>query len=343
MTTQTGQHETLIRFDKHFYSEQVTKLCGPAVQHFRKITRAYAFFSFAFLTLLSAELALLFVFFSMLTATAMLALTLAALFLTVFSYFVLRLYFQAKKPDQFLELKDQYLNACKQILNYQEGIPEHHIALANASSRFGTALRGQEYAFYKPPRWLEAFAPALEKFSCWWHWHDVYSMRELLLLTSIDEHIKLVKCEPTDLEVHAALANAYVTLSGLYADPRKNERDGERWRAPQKYGPEVATKFRTTAERAIEEFKILNDYAPDDPWVHTQLAYSYHDLQMPEEEIHEYETILKLRPNDRETLFKLGVLYFQQGQNAKGLHAYEDLRRSHPKKAEDLLKFYGTF
>ena len=101
-------------------------------------------------------------------------------------------------------------------------------------------------------------------------------------------------------------------------------------------------KFRSIAERAIEEFKILSDYAPEDPWVHAQLAYSYRDLQMPKEEIREYETILQLCPEDKETLFKLGKLYFEQGQNAKGLQVYETLKRSNYKNAENLIHFYGT-
>ena len=96
------------------------------------------------------------------------------------------------------------------------------------------------------------------------------------------------------------------------------------------------------AERAIEEFKILNDYAPEDPWIHAQLAYSYHDLQMPQEEIREYETVLRLKPDDMDTLFRLGVLYFQQGMNAKGLQAYEELKRFHYKKAEALIGYYGS-
>src|ERR1700733_5959989 len=143
-------------------------------------------------------------------------------------------------------------------------------------------------------------------------------MKELLLTIAVEEHLKAVKCEPTNLEVHAALANAYVMLSSLYADPCKyHDYDEERYVPVERHAEQIQAKFRATAERAIEEFKILNDYAPEDPWVHVQLAYSYHDLHMPEEEIREYEIVLSLRPDDKDTLFKLGMLYFQQGLNAK--------------------------
>jgi tetratricopeptide (TPR) repeat protein len=229
-------------------------------------------------------------------------------------------------------------------MKYQEGVPEYHLTLANALSKFSSYMNEMEYAYYRPPEWLEVFTPAMEKFSCWSFWKDVFSMRECLLTRSIEEHIRLVKCEPTNLEVHAALANAYVLLSNLYSDPARSDYcDEERWYPPERFSEEIEWKFRQTAERAIEEFQILNDYAPDDPWVHAQLAYSYHDLNMPEQEIKEYETILRLRSGDKETLFKLGMLYFQQGHNAKGLKVYEELKRSHYKKAESLIKFYGAY
>jgi hypothetical protein len=100
-------------------------------------------------------------------------------------------------------------------------------------------------------------------------------------------------------------------------------------------------KFRETAGKAIEELKILSEFAPDDPWVHSQLAYSYHDLQMPVQEIREYETICRLAPQDKDALLKLGTLYFQLGENALGLKVFEELRRSHYKKAEQLIESYG--
>ncbi|MCH9703907.1 MAG: hypothetical protein K0U13_03870, partial [Chlamydiae bacterium] len=193
---------------------------------------------------------------------------------------------------------------------------------------------------YSPPFFLKSLAPTLEKFSCFSHWRDFHQLRELLYSTSIEEHIKVVKCEPTNLEVHAALANAYVLLSTLYSDPRAA--DVERWVPPERYSKEMQSRFKEIAHLAIEEFKILSSYAPDDPWVHMQLAYSYHDLQMPQEEIAEYEKVLQLRPGDKETLFKLGTLYFQMGHNAKGLQVYEALRQTNYSKAETLINFYGN-
>src|SRR3990167_11215598 len=93
---------------------------------------------------------------------------------------------------------------------------------------------------------------------------------------------------------------------------------------------------------AMEKFKILSQYAPNDPWVHEQLAAGFKDLNLPEEEVKEMEHILQLRPQDRDILFRLGKLYFQQGLNAKGLKVYEELQKAHYTRAGDLISSYGA-
>ncbi len=317
----------------------VDAMLGP----FNRVVRSYVAFNFLFLFLGTAELLALTVFFIRLSDSALLASMLALLFLTLFTYFILRIYLVSKKPVQFLRIRDTFVGMCCELYDYQEGLPESYFELANACIYCTRSLEGLEFSYYHPPRWLEVISPTMEYFSCWWHWEDLHRLRELLLQKAIDELLKLVRSEPTHLQVHTALANAYVTLSGLYVSPRTADRyDEDRWLPPAHLARELDEKFRYAAERAIEEFKILNDYAPDDPWIHAQLAYSYHDLQMPQEEIREYETVLRLKADDMDTLFRLGVLYFQQGMNAKGLQVYEELRRYHYEKAETLIGYYGS-
>ena len=297
-----------------------------------------------FLFIASLEIVLLITFFTFLVKSYYFAFGLAVAFLTFFAYFILKIYFQTKKPELFTEIEKHYLSTSKTLLNYQEGIPEHHIALANACCRFADSLHCREYAIHRFPKWSIALSGWMKNSAAGGTGKNVHRMKELFLHEMVEENIKLVKSEPTSLEVHASLANAYVMLSGLYVDPRKIEGyDEERWIPDEKFSLELAEKFRATAKRAIEEFKIMSDYAPHDAWVHAQLAYSYHDLQMPEEEIKEYETILELNPDDQEILFKLGVLYFQKGLNANGLRIYEKLKRMHFKKAEHLISYYGNY
>lgn len=280
--------ESAIQFDKYVYSERIHQLIRPSQRRFQRQLKLFLLFNLAFLSLLSAEIAAFWIFFALLVTSSVLAYSLAVIFFTLFSYFILRLYLKAVTPEKLIDVRDEYIQGCKEFIGYQDGIPEHHLALANALEKFSAELQDLEYGFYRLPSWCQPVIPLVERISCWCHWRDVQRMRELLLLYSVEEHIRLVKLEPINLEVHAALANAYVLLSTLYADPDKMEGfDDERWIPPERYSEEMQDKFRLTAERAIEEFKILNDYAPDDPWVHAQLAYSYHDLKMPEEEMKE--------------------------------------------------------
>lgn len=318
----------------------IAKNIDQFLPQFDKILRTYVMFNLGYLALGVTEVVLLALFFTFLVHSSLLAISLALLFLTCFSYFIIKGYLQTLKQEQFKTLRDRFVASCEELLGFNENVPEHYLAIASACSRFATELSGNEYKYYRLPRWLEKISPSIENWSCWWHWQDVFQMREILLQMCVSKHLKMVKLEPTSLEVHGALANAYVMLSSLYVDPRKGE-NNDRWVPPNKYTQSFEEKYRTAAEKAIEEFKILKAYAPDDPWVHEQLAYSYHDLGMPAEEIREYEKVLALKPNDKETLYKLGVLYFGQGLNAKGLRIYEVLQRSHYVKAEQLIEYYG--
>lgn len=333
-----------IALDDKEFNSKINDLAFSLVRRFVNISKAFAVFSWFFLLLLLVEVMFFLVLVANWSRSSVLAINLAVIFLTAFAYFVLRLYFQAKKPEQFIHLRDVYVAECKRLIGYREGVPVCYLVLARALYKFVTRLHDLEYRFYRLPEKLSMLESMLEKLSCWWHWEDVHNMKELLFFCAIDEHIELVKCEPMNLEFHAALANAYVMLSSLYNDPRKIEgHDSDRWVSPERYSESMHSRFRQTAERAIEELKILNEYAPDDPWVHVQLAYNYHDLQMPEEEIREYEEVMRLCPDDLDTLFKLGVLYFQQGLHARGLRVYERLKRARYGKADSLIKFYGVY
>jgi tetratricopeptide (TPR) repeat protein len=337
----TSLQTHVIPLTKQAYHDQISRLLQPTYRRLLRILSTYLFFNIAFLAI---GIALIIVFLSLssfLGAMQLAAYVFAAFIFTIFCYLILRLYIQAKKPEHLIEVCESYLQKCKEFIDYQEGIPEHHIALANAAFRFASNLGEKEYTLFRPPSFLKTFAPFFENFCARFFWEDFHRMKEYLLEVAVDQHIKVVKCEPTHLEVHAALANAYVRLSALYAPPKKQEvAEDEKWIPKQRHSSQMKEKFIKTAERAIEEFKILSAYAPHDPWIHIQLAYSYHDLQMPLEEIREYEIVLSLRPHDPDTLFKLGVLYFEQGMTAQGLRIYDSLRKIHPQKCENLIKFY---
>lgn len=337
MTATTERIQAAYSPDTHHYREQVQALCMHVTTRFRRVLFMNMLFHLTFISALVIEILAFVAWLPHFVASARVALGLASIFMTAFSYSGLRLYLQAKKPLQFEKLCQVFIAASKRLIHYREGMPDHHLALASAATKLAIRLEGEELRCYAPRRRLKALAPSLEKVGIWVHWRDVLAFRERLFQQAITEHIKLIQCEPTNTEAHAVLANAYVLLSGLYLAQRLR---AEGWKPSPRISQELHDQFRQTAQRAIEEFKILNTYAPDDPWVHAQLAYSYRDLQMPEEEIREYEIILQLRPNDLDTLFKLGMRYFESGQTAKGLAVYAELKERRYRGADELIASY---
>lgn len=293
----------------------------------RQILWQSYFFHGLFLFFGIVELFFLLFFFKILSQIFLLTVGISIFFFTILAYFILKVYVQFNKEEKLVLLKEKYLGECKDLIHYKEGFSESHLAMANISSKIAAKLNEKDIFPISIPLWLSKFN--LEKLFSYFFLRDLYSIKELLLFGSVEEHTKLIRSEPVNLEAHAHLANSYVMLSSLYSNAKK-----------QLYKEEFSTKFRKAAERAMEEFKILKDFAPHDPWVHSQLAYSYHDLNMPEEEINEYETLLKLQPDDRETLFKLGLLYFQQGWHAKGLRVYQELKKINYPKVDLLLSYY---
>ncbi|EKE07969.1 MAG: hypothetical protein ACD_17C00419G0004 [uncultured bacterium] len=308
-------------FDNAYFPHNLTQYYRAILCDFKRVAKSFVNFHLLYLLLFTSEITLFFCFLPFLTKSTFFAFSLGGLFLTCFSYFVLLFYYQAKKPEQLIQLRDSFLRSCRQALSTSHGAGEDHLSLADALAKLAAYLQDFELNVYQTPKFLQSLSARL---AVRFYGEDVYKMKLLLLQAAIDEHLKQIRMAPTDLEVHASLAGAYIALAKVY---QEKEEEG---------------KFRMSSRLAIEEFRILSHYAPNDPWVHEQLAIGYRDLGMPEEEMKEVETLCKLRSQDKETLFRLGTLYFKQGMNAKGLQIYENLQKANFQKAETLISSYGS-
>jgi len=171
-------------------------------------------------------------------------------------------------------------------------------------------------------------------------WQPFHILVELLLIKATEHLITQVKLLPTNLHYHASLANLYITLSSHYTRPLSGQKNIFLLPSTKK---ELEQKSKIASNRAIEELSILRSFAPNELWVHDQLAISYRELSLPQKEIEEYETILTLNPEDYNALLRLGVLYFRQGEIAKGLEIYERLNDVQPLLAETLINHYGSY
>jgi len=242
-----------------------------------------------------------------------------------------------------MQLRDEYIDAARSCIPFAQGSLEYHCCITEAIVHLISQLRIPSIE----NRWIlasETLSYLAEKFRIWTRWKNLLKLKEMLLLTSIQEHIHLIKKQPADLEAHSSLASNYVALATLYEDPKKMALNEELCWTPAEYdSEEMRKKFEMALERALEEYHIIDEYAPKDPWVHAQRASLYRELEQTEQEQKEYEQILEMDPNNAEILLRLGILYFRKGENAKGLKIYDLLHESDPDKAQEIISFYDAY
>jgi tetratricopeptide (TPR) repeat protein len=301
---------------------------------FRKITRYYAHFHLIFLALGFVEIFCFLLFFSFFAKSAFLGISIGILFFTGFSYFVLLFYFQGKKPEQLLSLRKKYLDHCKQSIVHAPDTVEYHLAIVKHLYEFVDSLENQEYHYYKLPLTFETLSFLLEKLSVWTFWKEVHLMKEILLQDAVQEHLHLIKKQPTHLQIHASLAQAYQKLAFQYVIPKGKHP------LPIVKMDEMKQKFQTAMGKALEEFKIISHFSPQNAWVHSELANTYQALKLPLKEIEECETLRALLPESKDVLLRLGTLYFQEGKAAQGLLIYEELKNVDGDDAQNLISRY---
>lgn len=271
------------------------------------------------------------------------AFSLSFFLLGIFSCYIFHRFIVIQKSEKCHSLVSEFKELSSQICQWPCGVPQRHSTLALAYAIFAENLNGLEYRLCFVEKIPQRLAPLLESINCFLFWKDIFLLKEILLLASLQEYLDLVKSDPINLTYHSQLANAYILLSRTYRDPRNDESLGEhRWISKKRYDKLILDKYHHATERAIEEFKIISSYAPDDPWVHAQLALSYKDLDLPFEEIQACEALLRLSPSDKDTLHRLGKLYFKLGANAKGLEVYRQLCHINCDLAAQLICQYGA-
>lgn len=324
-------------------SPEIDQLIKKFVKHFWQINRRYVLFHFFFGSALFFQLICFGLFFPKLAQTILIAFYLAGIFLTIFVYLVLMFYLQARHPEKLLALRNEFVIACKTLVTHTQNPLAKEYALSQAVFLFISKLSIAPLH----SSWMKTsttLAELLEKFCVWSQWKDLLKMKEMLLMVSIWQHIELVKSDPSDLEIHAALANHYLTLAKLYQDPRHlTLNEMLKWIPPEYQSEMMRQKFEATLFHALEEYQIIDSYAPHNSWVYIQCAAIYRSLKQPDKELGEYEKILQNSPENSEILFRLGMLYFKQGQNATGLKIYDQLRAIHKEKAEQLIAHYNAY
>ncbi len=304
-------------------------------KEFQRLIRRYARFHAVFLAAFVLELLILLSLTTFFAKTLGIAIVVAATFLTVFTYLVLRFYFQTKKAQQLIELGDTFLSnidhpASKAAWSVEKLYPIYQLI---------QKLQEQESQYDTVPSSLQPISPLIEKFTTWCYWEDIHWMKETLHLQALRKLFDWVKLYPTDLELHKTLAGAYMALYQIYQMPE----GASPFIARQYQSPAMEEKFKKRAHSAIEELKVVLTYSLNDAWALSHIAKVYHDLGLRQEERKTYETLLSLKPQDGDVHYQLGKLYFELGHMAQGLHLYQELQGRKDPKAGELIQHYDAY
>lgn len=324
------------------FQEEVFPIIEESTASFFNAIGSYGKFHALSLLVIVSEILLFGLLYTLHPDFAVMAIGISALFFTFFAYLTLRVHLWSKKGDQLEHVRDCFVLMCQEQLVLDHDEMENHTSLCYGLRKFVEALNGKEDTMVQLPPFLTKLFVDFNRLSRWWFWYDFFKMKELLLQTVVVEHIEMVKRAPNHLDIHASLANAYILLANLYSEGMSWFSEGKLWKRKEYAIDWVRQKFRQVNTSAIEEYKILLEYAPNDPWIHAQLGCIYRELDMRRQEVAEYETIVKLRPTDLESLFHLGTLYFAEGHVAKGLQIYESLKKMDEPLASELMVHYGS-
>ena len=294
-----------------------------ALYHFQNIVKKELLFHSLFIGLAALASLFFLFFFSFLSDSFLMGIFIACVFLGVVLYFVLKLYFQEQKPQELLELRNQYLSTKSH--NDRDVI-----------TSFVKVLDQSKLDYITLPQFLDFVKPTIEKFLATYHWKDVHLFKELFLRAHLDMMLQAVIKNPGSTQEHKNLASAYMALGEHFHRPL------EKLSSSSKTSELFWEHFQTFFRLAIEELLIVKEYEPADLWTSTKLAECYLSLGMLEQAIVEYETILETNPDDKDALFSLGTLYFKQGLHGKGLKIYQELQLVAKEMADELIALYGS-
>lgn len=315
--------------------------CLSGLKHVRKVLRSYVLFHCIFTLLLTGELFFLITLYFLEKTTSLFAIGIFSLILSVFSYLILLFYFQAKKPEQFKQLKEWFLSICKKSIPEDLSQIDYHLFLAQSLYTFATFFQAKELPLYFASFPITSFQRLMKKCCYLWHWKDFQKIKEILLLDCIYQHLALLKHEPTNLEVHASLGNSYLTLASVYKSMHRETLTHQQPLSLEELQEELLKKFKSSISKAIEEYKIIRVSTDhEDPWVLVQLATCYHELEMYDKEIELFEKILEISGSNHDVMSRLAYLYFQEGRNAQGFKLYKVIKENAPEKAAQLFDYY---
>ncbi len=255
--------------------------------------------------------------------------------LTLFSYLILLFYYQAKKPQDFQDLRRYFIQACRKEIEEQRPNQEEHLFLAKAAESLTGKLAKNQFYFTKNSS-FSSFIRLLR-------FKDVEKMQELLMYAAIQEHIEKIKLDPLDAETHLSLAKSYLAMYRLYQSPF--EEPLSRFWIVQRVIQTEKRQKRVDASLllAMEELKIGLSNKVDDGWALLELANCYEALNHKESELETLKKLQLLHNVDDSLLLRIGKIYFTLGKIAEGLEIFSLLKNRNVHLSFELIDSYNAY
>ncbi len=321
-TTENATQQKVNMFHSTLSQERVNALIEHSRQKFLLLIKASQRFHTVFFSLVGCELVSLCTL-ALFSKSLFIAFALAGLCLTVFSYLLIRFYQETKHREEARAVLQEFLGACK------DEIPEASpLSCARALHHLLHVINFKDLE-------LHANHPFLQKCLVWLHWKEVHEMQKRLLHHALEYHIQAIKEEPQDIQAHASLAQAYLSLGHVYCPP-----EDFLWVPKAFLGKPMQDNAKRCFEFALQEWKIISAFSPNDPWIHLQLAQVFYLLERSDEELKELELVHRLQPHDRDAMLHLGIKYFEQNMPAQALALYQALKKANDARAEELISHY---
>jgi hypothetical protein len=255
--------------------------------------------------------------------------------LTLFSYLILLFYYRTKKPQDFLDLRRFFVQACRKQIASKKPFQDEHLFLAKAAESLTNKI-GKNQFYFKKQSSMGALLQLLR-------FKDVEKMQELLMYAAIQEHIEIIKKDPLDGRTHLSLAKAYLSMVKLYQSPLE-ESFSRIWIVQRILQSEKRQRrVEAAITLAMEELKIGLNSFPDDTWALLELANCYKAINDLHQELSCLVKLQQFIPNDETLLLRLGKLFFLLGKTAEGLDIFSKLKNLNVHLSFELIDSYNAY
>ncbi|MBI2880658.1 MAG: tetratricopeptide repeat protein [Candidatus Tectomicrobia bacterium] len=133
-------------------------------------------------------------------------------------------------------------------------------------------------------------------------WMGILQLKQGKLDKAFSEFQEVVRVDPQN-------ADAYYYLGAIY-------------------------NFRRNRRAAIEFLKKARDAGSDDPDTHFRLAQAFHNADMMENALLEYQRTLDLNPRHTKAMNSMGWIYYNRGEMDRAVELWQGVRKLNPKDRE---------